>query len=222
MKQPPLSPTDFARLTGIDTDSGTGTGTLARLEALLALLCRWQTRINLVGPATLDDPWRRHMLDSAQLAPLLPSSTDRGLPSVVDLGSGAGFPGLVLAILTGAPVTLVDSDRRKCAFLIEAARITNARVQILPLRIEAPPGSPPNGGYDVVTARALAPLPKLLALAEKWLAPGGICLFLKGRGVEAELTAAAKDWTMHATCAASRSDPAGVILRIEKVSRRDS
>lgn len=203
----PLDAAGFARMTGADADA------VARLTALLELLQRWQARINLVGPATLADPWRRHVLDSAQLVPLLPP----GSPRMVDLGTGAGFPGLVIAILTGRPVTLVDSDQRKCAFLIEAARITGARVEIRPGRIE---GQTPQN-FDVVTARALAPLPKLVALAAGWLAPEGMCLFLKGRGAEAELTDASKHWKMRTTSVASRSDPGGLILRIEEVSRRE-
>lgn len=160
----------------------------------------------------MEDPWRRHVLDSAQLVALLPPAAR----SLVDLGSGAGFPGLVLAILTNVPVTLVEADERKCAFLAEAARNTGTSVTILTRRIE----SASETVADVVTARALAPLPRLLDYALKWLAPNGICLFLKGRGVAAELTEAEKTWKMRADSIPSQSDPDAMILRIDQISRR--
>lgn len=185
---------------------------MQRLDALLTLLRRWQRRINLVGEATLADPWRRHMLDSAQLLPLLPPAARH----LVDLGSGAGFPGLVLAILTNRSVTLVEADQRKCAFLREAARVTGTDVTVLPCRIESIAPS----DADVVTARALAPLTKLLDYAVNWLAPHGICLFLKGRSWATELTEAEKAWKMQATPVLSQSDADAMILRIDTISRR--
>ncbi len=183
----------------------------ARLEAYLDLLVRWQRRINLVAASTLADPWRRHVLDSAQLAPLLPAAA----AAIYDLGSGAGFPGLVLAIVGRRAVHLVEADARKCAFLAEAARVTAAPAVIVNRRIEdlAPACA------DVVTARALAPLPELLPLAAGILRRDGIALLLKGRSVAAELTAAAKLWTMRATSIASSSERSGVILRIEGLRR---
>ena len=151
--------------------------------------------------------------NSTQLAPLLPPDS----PRLIDLGSGAGFPGLVLAILTPARVLLVESDARKCAFLFEAARVTGASVEIVNARIEllAP------AAYDVVSARALAPLPKLFEYAVKLLAANGSCLFLKGRNWGVELTRAVKTWKMRATPISSRSDPTGVVLKIDDLSRRD-
>src|SRR5437588_12718613 len=109
-----LSPAEFAAATGVSRE------TLARLDAYAELLRQWSPRINLVAASTLDDLWRRHVLDSAQLFPLLPP----GAHSLIDLGSGAGFPGLVLAILGVPAVELIESDARKCAFLREAARGT--------------------------------------------------------------------------------------------------
>jgi 16S rRNA (guanine(527)-N(7))-methyltransferase RsmG len=181
-----------------------------RLAVYLDLLLRWQRRINLVGTASLADVWRRHFLDSAQLIPLLPPET----PRLLDLGSGAGFPGLVIAIMTDIPVTLVDSDARKCAFLHEAARITAATVDIIPSRIE----SAPVAAAAVITARALSPLPKLLDYAAPRLAPDGVCLFPKGRSASAELTDAAKTWKMRVASIASRSDPDAMILRINEIA----
>jgi 16S rRNA (guanine(527)-N(7))-methyltransferase RsmG len=203
----PLSADEFREIAGPSATD------VERLSAYLALLQRWQRRINLVGASTLVDPWRRHVLDSAQLAPLLPPDSRR----LIDLGSGAGFPGLVLAILTSARVCLVEIDVRKCAFLFEAARVTGATVEIKNARIE----SLAPAGYDVVSARALAPLHKLLEYAGKLLAPNGSCLFLKGRNWGVELTRAAKSWKMRATPIPSWSDPTAVVLKIDDLSRRD-
>ena len=188
--------------------------TLDRLEVYLDLLARWQRRINLVGAATLADPWRRHVLDSGQLWRVWPS----GARVLVDLGSGAGLPGLVLAVL-GAPEThLVESDRRKAAFLREAARACEASATVHAVRIE---DLPPLGA-DVVAARALAPLPELLALAESQLRPGAVCLFPKGRAAESELTLARETWKMAVDRRASLSDPDGQVLIISESRRAAS
>jgi 16S rRNA (guanine527-N7)-methyltransferase len=187
-------------------------GVMDRLARYLALLRQWQGRINLVGAATLADPWRRHILDSAQLWPLLPP----GDPEIVDLGSGAGFPGLVLAILGAGRVMVVDSDQRKCVFLREAARVTGTRVIVRPARIEtlAPCSA------DVITARAFRPLPQLLALGAPVLRPDGCFLLLKGAGVGDELTAAGRQWTMRIDSRPSLSDAAGVVLQLTQVEPR--
>ncbi len=181
---------------------------VARLEAHLELLRRWQRRLNLVGASTLRDPWRRHVLDSAQLHALLPPAAK----VLVDLGSGAGFPGLVLAILGVPEVHLIEADRRKAAFLREAARVCGCQgVVVHARRIEelAPFAA------DVVTARALAPLERLLALARPFFGPHTRGLFPKGRGVEAELTAARRRWKMAVRIEPSLSAPEGRILVIE-------
>jgi 16S rRNA (guanine527-N7)-methyltransferase len=188
--------------------------TLARLEAYAALLTRWSARINLVGRDTIADLWRRHILDSAQLRAFVPDRAH----SMIDLGSGAGFPGLVLAVLGVPGVELVEADSRKCAFLREAARITGTDASIRPCRIEAVP----RHGVDVVTARACAPLDRLLGLAEPFLAPDSQCLFLKGERVEEELTLARKHWTMTVSACQSRSDPRGVVLRLQQLAREPS
>ncbi len=200
-----MIPEDFRTRTGL------GAEPMERLTVYADLLIRWQQRINLVGPNTIPDLWRRHMLDSWQLYPLLPPTAHR----LVDLGSGAGFPGLVLAILGAPDPHLIESDSRKAAFLREAARATGTEITVHTERIEKV--SPL--GADIVTARALAPLAKLLPWADRHLAPGGHCLFLKGAGAEDELTEAAKDWMM--TCRRTRSitDPSGLILDLEEVRR---
>ena len=188
------------------------------LEVLVATLERWQARINLVGDASLADIWRRHVLDSAQLLPLIPNRAR----VLLDLGSGAGFPGLVLAILgrDRAPalrVHLVESNARKCAFLGEVIRASGCVAQIHNIRIEAMKPF----AADVVTARACAPLDRLLGHAEPFLGPGTRCLFLKGRNVERELTDSRESWKMRITRKTSATDSGGVTLILEGVSRRD-
>ncbi len=206
---PPEAPLDaaaFARRIPVSRE------TRARLETLLALLGRWQRRINLVGPASLADPWRRHILDSAQLLHHLPGSDIR----LLDLGSGAGFPGLVLAIMGVREVHLVESDRRKSAFLREAVRETgsdNVRIHIA--RIEEVEPFP----VEAVTARALAPLPRLLELAAPFFGPRTTGLFLKGRNLDAELTAARRHWRMRAETEPSLSSAEGRILILREVAR---
>ncbi len=194
---------DFCAATGVSRE------TLERLELYAGLLRQWQPRINLVGPATLPDLWRRHFLDSAQLWPLCLESTHR----LVDLGSGAGFPGLVLAILGVPEVHLVESDHRKVAFLRTVAAATGTQVTVHAMRIEAVPPLL----ADVVTARALAPLASLLAYAVPCLGPSGVCLFLKGQQVESEIADAGRRWTMGVERLPSRTDSSGVILRIDRV-----
>src|SRR5688500_8643620 len=202
--------------------------TLQRLEIYAALLVKWQAKINLVGPATLPDLWRRHFLDSAQLVNLLPQpdSLPRaggggslvGGGTLVDLGSGAGFPGLVLAIMTDWRVHLLDSDQRKCAFLRQVALDCGVLTQVTihSKRIEQVTGI----AADVVTARACAPLGDLLALAEPFIGEKGTGLFLKGAQAEEELTQAQRHWTMRLDRRESISDPAGVILIVRHLQRK--
>lgn len=197
-----LTPEAFALMTGVSRE------TTDRLARHLDLLRRWQKRINLVGPATLADPWRRHMLDSAQLAPLVPAGA-----RLADLGSGAGFPGLVLAVLRGGPVHLIESDARKAAFLGEAVRATAAPAEVHNARAESL-----GLKADVVTARACAPLDRLIGLALPLLAPGGVCLFLKGARAGEELEAARARWRMTVRRRPSLSAPEGVVLELGGLS----
>ena len=200
-----LGPEGFAELFPVSRE------TLSRLEAYTHLLIRWSARINLVGRDTLPDLWRRHILDSAQLRRMIPDSAQ----NLIDLGSGAGFPGLVLAILGVPGVELVEADSRRSAFLREAARVTHAEVTIRPSRIQAV--SP--HAVDVVTARACAPLPRLLDFAQPFLAPSTVCLFPKGERFAEELTLAREGWTMRVSVEQSLSGRRGVILRLEQVVR---
>lgn len=190
---------------------GVSRETLERLGAYASLLRRWQASINLVGRATLDEAETRHILDSAQLFPLLPD----GAGTLVDLGSGAGFPGLVLAALGVPDVHLIESDARKCAFLREAARVTSTSVTIHNRRIEAVEPF----AADAVTSRALASLDILLGYAAPFVRDRGTCLFLKGRQADAELAEARRHWTMIVERIDSVTDPGGTVLRIREVSR---
>jgi 16S rRNA (guanine527-N7)-methyltransferase len=193
--------------------------TAMRLDALAAVLARWQRAINLVAPASLPRIWTRHIADSLQLWALAPQASG----SWIDLGSGAGFPGLVIAAMAAEQrpalsVALVESDSRKCAFLAEAARAMGLTPDIQRRRIETDPPC----RYDVVSARALAPLERLCGFAATHLAEGGVALFPKGAEVERELTAAARAWHYRATRTASLTDPAGVVLTVTELRRADS
>jgi 16S rRNA (guanine527-N7)-methyltransferase len=210
--QAAYGPEDFVRDTGVSRE------TRDRLAAYADLLARWNRAVNLVGRSTLSDAWRRHLLDSAQLMPLLPAAPAGRPRRVADLGSGAGFPGLVLAILGAGDVHLVESDARKAAFLREAARVTGADVRFHVKRAETLPAVE----ADVVTARAFAPLADLLGYAAPLMRPGGIGLFPKGRGVEGELTLARKAWNMAVERVPSRTDPSATILRIEALVRKNA
>jgi 16S rRNA (guanine527-N7)-methyltransferase len=181
--------------------------TLERLRAYVDLLMRWNERINLVSAASLSDVWRRHILDSGQLFRHL----DPGARVLVDLGSGAGLPGLILGILGAPTVHLIEADRRKAVFLREATRITNTPATVHAARIESVPPFP----ADVVTARALAPLPQLLERSAPFVTANTVCFFLKGRDLQDELTAAQQKWIMRTQLLASVTDPTGHILRVE-------
>ena len=180
-----------------------------QLEALVNTLVRWQKAINLVGRTTIEDVWTRHVLDSAQLVPMIPP----GAATLADLGSGGGFPGLVLAALRPElDVTLIEVDARKAAFLGEAGRRMGLKKQprVVIGRIEEAPAAK----ADIVTARALAPLGQLLAWADRHRTDTAICLFHKGKGWQVELTEATKDWDIACQPLTSITDRDAVILRI--------
>jgi len=190
-----------------------------QFEALIAYvetLERWRKKINLIGPATTEDVWRRHVLDSAQVRSLL---LDLRQP-VLDLGSGAGFPGLVLAILGATDVTMVDSDQRKAVFLREAARAAGVNPRVVPKRFDDALASE-NRSYGVVTARAVARLPALIPTLIRALEPEGYALLHKGIQAEEELTEARKSWTIQSVSHPSITGAGGVILKIWGIRRHD-
>lgn len=207
---------DFQRQTDVSRE------TLDKFETYAALLTKWTAAINLVSPRSLPDLWRRHFLDSAQLKRHLPPATDPAGRTILDLGSGGGFPGMVLALLGCGHVHVVESDQRKAVFLQQVARETAAPVTVHVSRIEALEPFP----IDVVTCRAFAPLPRLLDLAAPFLAPdrgneGPSGLFLKGRNVDRELTEAGKTWRLRIERFESITDPEGSILRLKILSIED-
>jgi len=187
-----------------------------RLAVYVDLLARWQKTLNLVAPRTLDEVWTRHIADSLQLLALAP-----GARRWADLGSGAGLPGVPLAIAlagtSGAAVELVESDQRKAAFLREAVRVTAAPARVHPMRIErwAAAWEEP---VDAVTARALAPLERLIPLAFPLLARGAVGIFPKGRNVAEELTAAARSWHITHELTPSATDSAARIVVVSAVA----
>ncbi len=197
---------------------GVSRETAERLTLFVMLLRRWNARINLVAPSTMPRVWDRHVRDSLQLLDHLDPGA---VPAGLDLGSGAGFPGLALAIAGGIPMTLVEADRRKAGFLRMAIAETGAPADVVNDRIESlAPADCPRPA--IVTARALKPLSQLLALARPWLAADGAALWAwKGRRWREELTAARKDWIFTFDSHPSRTDPAARLLRIAELRPRE-
>jgi 16S rRNA (guanine527-N7)-methyltransferase len=198
-----FGPEAFAQALGVSRE------TLALLEAYAGLLAA--SPHNLVSQASLAEVWHRHFYDSAQLDALIPS----GAKTLVDLGSGAGFPGLVLAILRRGQikVTLFEATGKKAAFLKEVAAALGLDIVLRQQRIE----DVPKQRFDVVTARAFAPLPQLLSYAQKFTGPNSICLFLKGQNHATELTQARQVWKMDLRKHPSKTHPLGVILEIRNL-----
>lgn len=202
---PEFGPKQFAETAAVSRE------TVERLERYIALLREWNTQHNLVSAGSLADVWRRHVWDCAQLARLVPSEAR----TLADLGAGAGFPGLVLAALLSdrVQVTLFEATGKKVRFLEAAASAMGLGVAVRNLRIEdAPPQK-----FDVITARAMAPLPKLLSYAQKFVGKTSVCLFPKGQNVEVELTEARKHWKLKVRKHPSLSDPSGTVLEIREL-----
>ena len=211
-------PEPAAAVEVVDADSfarasGASPAQIADLEAFRRLLAEWNEKMNLVGPATLEVFWNRHAWDSAQLLQLAPEAA-----SWADLGAGAGLPGLVLAILgkgrAGFHVHLVESMAKRCRFLSQVvgelalpATVRHDRAENLQLDV------------DIVTARACAPLVRLLGYARPYLKAGALGLFLKGQDVEAEVREATTSWDFEADLLPSRSDPRGRIVRVRRLGR---
>lgn len=194
--------------------------TIVRLDRFVALLLAWQSRINLISSNTSDQIWSRHILDSLQLVDL-----GGGWREWVDIGSGAGFPGLVVAIAVadqpGRKVWLVESNYKRCAFLREAARATGADVQVVNQKIESAADQLPSAP-DIVSARAVAPLERLFAMTYPLLKTGGLGLFPKGQDVESELTAAAKYWRFRPSLTASITEADGRIVTVSDLQPQPS
>ena len=206
MARTPYGPADFQRDTGVSRE------TLDRLTAFSDLLAKWNKRVNLISRDTEADVWRRHILDSAQISPLLPEIAR----TIVDAGAGAGLPGLILSILnTSAQIRLIESDRRKAAFLREAIRVTQSSAIVHESRVE----EVDLPTQDVVVARACAPLDRLLEMVQKLVSIHTVCIFPKGASAEQELTVARQHWKMQVRQVPSRTDPAGRILVLREVAR---
>ena len=203
-----LTPEKFAQESGLDDDC------LERLNAMDKVFLDWSSRHNLVAKSTIEGRWHRHYLDSAQILKFIPGDSEQ----IVDLGSGAGFPGLIIAAARpSARVTLIESVGKKAAFLTAAAdamglreiRITHDRIEKVKL-----PHEP-----QIITARALARLAKLLAYGHGIQGENTKYVLMKGQDVDVELTQAAKSWHMSVKQHQSRTDPSGVILEISNLTR---
>jgi 16S rRNA (guanine527-N7)-methyltransferase len=197
--------------------------TEATLDRIVAELRRWQNVHNLVGARTLEHVWTRHIADSAQLFALACAQAGRGHIRWLDLGSGGGFPGLVVAALMAergtGEVHLLESNGRKCAFLKSVIRLTAIPGKVHEGRIEDLIAGF-TGNIDVVSARALAPLPQLLDWSKDLLRTGALGIFPKGQDVEAELTSASKSWRMEMDMVPSRTDANGRILIVRRLNQR--
>jgi 16S rRNA (guanine527-N7)-methyltransferase len=215
-----MAPARIATAAEFQNRFGVSDDTRRRLETYDALLRRWQATINLISPATLSEAWHRHFADSAQLWALRPPAAKTWL----DLGSGAGFPGLVLAIMAAETretrFTLVESDSRKAAFLREVARQTGVAVDILCTRIENTETHAKVGVADCVSARALAPLARLVEIAAPYFASPTLGLFLKGRDVAAEIESAARDWEFAYELVPSVTEDSGRVVLLSALKSR--
>ena len=188
--------------------------TIDRLEVYAGLLEKWNSTINLVSKNTINQMWKRHFLDSAQLWPHIPSETK----TLVDIGSGAGFAGLVLAIIgmeksPNMKFTLIESDSRKCAFMRNVSREINLDVQIITKRIE----EVTDIKADVITARALATVSQLLEYSKNILKDNGVCLFLKGNACSDELRIAKESWVFLSSQSQSITHVTGCVLRLTEI-----
>jgi len=192
--------------------------TIQDLEAFAALTIKWTVKINLIAKASIPEIWDRHIVDSAQLYAIAPENYQKW----VDIGSGGGFPGIVMAIIAkqkrpDARFVLIESDQRKATFLRTAARELNLAVEVIAARIE----DAPEQSADVVSARALATLSSLIPFVQRHLKPDGICLLHKGKQAHAEIADAELNWSFHIADHPSITDPEGRLLAIQRISPRD-
>lgn len=201
---------DFARDVDVSRE------TLDALTLYADQLAKWQKAKNLVANSTLEDRWRRHFLDSAQLYPLIHKYHPMGNLSVLDIGSGAGFPGLVLSIMGIGSVELIESNGRKCVFMNQVARATGAPAKAINERIEALHVR----SVDIICSRACAKVDQLLAWSEPFLSDSTEMWLLKGEGAEEELTQASASWNMTTERFSSLTSSTGTILRLSRIKRR--
>ncbi|NBC19467.1 MAG: 16S rRNA (guanine(527)-N(7))-methyltransferase RsmG [Alphaproteobacteria bacterium] len=191
---------------------GVSRETSRRIERIIETLDDWRARINLIGPREWPQVWPRHVADSLQLLDHIPPGA-----RIMDFGSGAGFPGLIIAAdrCRDSRITLIESVGKKCAYLRAAATAAGLPVEVVCARVESVTPEP----VQIVTARAVAPLARLLELSAPWLENGGIALFPKGRTWHEELTAAQQSWNFTCEAIVSRTHREGAILKISEVIR---
>ncbi len=203
----PFTPIDFLNATEVAPE------VLDKLHHYHARLLEWNPRINLVSASTIGDAWRRHFLDSAQLFPIYKHSGEN--LTLADCGSGAGFPGMVLAIMGAPNVTLIERDTRKAAFLRTIAAETKTPIDLLNLNMK----DIQNRSFDVITSRAMAELVELLEISEPLRKPSTHCLFLKGKNLDAELALAQKEWVMDVRKMESVTDHEAFVVRLTGIKR---
>jgi 16S rRNA (guanine527-N7)-methyltransferase len=211
-----MSSDEFRAREKLQSDYSVSRETMSALDAYEALLKKWAKQINLVGPSTIQSFWQRHALDSAQILTISGPGTSR----IADFGSGAGLPGLILAALIADKqpdhlVTLVESSAKRCGFLREASRVLGVKTAIQHIKIEAL--APVT--VDFVTARAFAPLDKLLNYAQPWAQKGARIIFLKGADVQQEIDEASTSWSFQAHIKTSVTDSRGCVLEILNLQR---
>lgn len=201
-----MSPEDLIEQQGVSRE------TFECFERFVELIRKWSPKINLISRASMDQIWQRHIVDSVQL-----SKATEGAPTTWgDLGSGGGLPGIVVAMLRPETlITLIESDLRKATFLRTCVQTLDLNARVISARIEdAVPLA-----ADIISARALAPLPKLLDYVDRHIAPDGVAILPKGKNFEQELAAARKTWSFDCTLIPSITDPEAKILRIERIRR---
>ena len=185
--------------------------TFSLMEQYVALLLKWNKSINLIGASTENEIWDRHILDAWQIVQYLPSIKTK--PRLLDMGSGAGLPGMILAML-GYELVMVESDERKCVFLKETIRVLGLHAQVNNCRMEVLD----MGKFDIITARALAPLSQLLTYAFPHMGINGQCIFPKGQTYSMEIVDARKQWQFSDMVHPSQCHPKSVILQLSNIS----
>ncbi|MBN8544077.1 MAG: 16S rRNA (guanine(527)-N(7))-methyltransferase RsmG [Alphaproteobacteria bacterium] len=194
------------------TASGAASVSRETLEKYVQLLLKWNQKINLIGPSTESEIWERHIKDSLQIVPLIPKDAT----SIVDLGSGAGLPGLVIASQLSIPITLIERDQRKCAFLAEAIRIC----EFSHVTLSNSDARNSQAKYNVIMARALSSIDGLLTLCESMIMENSICFFPKGKTYAIEIAEAQGNWNFDYQATPSLTQSDAVILTISKIKRK--